>query len=346
MSTTRRSFPSPPRRTGPATRRSAGAPAAATTRSSTAVQMLMPDLGVRREDTVFVSGIGCAARFPYYMNTYGHALDPRAGAGHRHRPGRGPPRPARVGRHRRRRRPVDRRQPPHPRPAPQRQPHDPAVQQPDLRAHQGPVLADQRARARSPSPRRSARSTSPFNPLSRGPRRRGQLRGPHPRHGPQAHDGDVPAGPRPQGRGVRRGLPELQRLQRRRLRGRSRPRTVRDRHAHPAAPRRADPLRRRGRARASSSTRSRAARIVEVADVGEDALLVHDEARPRPERGLPAVPPVAEGRTSRRRSACSGPSSGRLRLGHGCASWPPPWPTRGRATSPPSSAPAPPGRSS
>ena len=36
-----------------------------------AVQMLMPDLGVRRESTVFLSGIGCAARFPYYMNTYG-----------------------------------------------------------------------------------------------------------------------------------------------------------------------------------------------------------------------------------------------------------------------------------
>src|SRR3546814_9886172 len=36
-----------------------------------AVQLMMPDLGVRREDVVFVSGIGCAARFPYYMNTYG-----------------------------------------------------------------------------------------------------------------------------------------------------------------------------------------------------------------------------------------------------------------------------------
>ena len=41
---------------------------------------------------------------------------------------------------------VDRRQPPDPRAAPQRQPHDPDVQQPDLRAHQGPVLADERGR--------------------------------------------------------------------------------------------------------------------------------------------------------------------------------------------------------
>ena len=46
-----------------------------------AVQMLMPDLGVRRENTVFVSGIGCAARFPYYMNTYGmHTIHGRAPA--------------------------------------------------------------------------------------------------------------------------------------------------------------------------------------------------------------------------------------------------------------------------
>ncbi|HET9070782.1 MAG TPA: 2-oxoacid:ferredoxin oxidoreductase subunit beta [Acidimicrobiales bacterium] len=47
----------------------------------TAVQMLMPELGVRREDTVFVSGIGCSSRFPYYMNTYGmHSIHGRAPA--------------------------------------------------------------------------------------------------------------------------------------------------------------------------------------------------------------------------------------------------------------------------
>ncbi len=47
----------------------------------TAMQLLMPELGVRREQTVFVSGIGCAARFPYYMNTYGvHGIHGRAPA--------------------------------------------------------------------------------------------------------------------------------------------------------------------------------------------------------------------------------------------------------------------------
>lgn len=47
----------------------------------TAVQLLMPDLGVRRENTVFISGIGCSGRFPYYMNTYGmHSIHGRAPA--------------------------------------------------------------------------------------------------------------------------------------------------------------------------------------------------------------------------------------------------------------------------
>ena len=46
-----------------------------------AVQLLLPELGVRRENTVFISGIGCAARFPYYMNTYGvHGIHGRAPA--------------------------------------------------------------------------------------------------------------------------------------------------------------------------------------------------------------------------------------------------------------------------
>jgi len=47
----------------------------------TAVQMLMPDLGVSTANTVFVSGIGCSSRFPYYMNTYGiHSIHGRAPA--------------------------------------------------------------------------------------------------------------------------------------------------------------------------------------------------------------------------------------------------------------------------
>ena len=33
------------------------------------VQRLLPELGVPKEDIVFISGIGCSSRFPYYMNT-------------------------------------------------------------------------------------------------------------------------------------------------------------------------------------------------------------------------------------------------------------------------------------
>jgi 2-oxoglutarate/2-oxoacid ferredoxin oxidoreductase subunit beta len=46
-----------------------------------AVQSFMPSLGLRRENIVFVSGIGCSSRFPYYMDTYGmHSIHGRAPA--------------------------------------------------------------------------------------------------------------------------------------------------------------------------------------------------------------------------------------------------------------------------
>jgi 2-oxoglutarate ferredoxin oxidoreductase subunit beta len=45
------------------------------------VQKVMPELGIPREKIVFVSGIGCSSRFPYYMNTYGfHGIHGRAPA--------------------------------------------------------------------------------------------------------------------------------------------------------------------------------------------------------------------------------------------------------------------------
>ncbi len=45
------------------------------------VQKVMPELGIPREKMVFVSGIGCSSRFPYYMNTYGfHSIHGRAPA--------------------------------------------------------------------------------------------------------------------------------------------------------------------------------------------------------------------------------------------------------------------------
>jgi 2-oxoglutarate ferredoxin oxidoreductase subunit beta len=44
-----------------------------------AVQGFLPELGLRRENIVFVSGIGCSSRFPYYLDTYGmHSIHGRA----------------------------------------------------------------------------------------------------------------------------------------------------------------------------------------------------------------------------------------------------------------------------
>ena len=46
-----------------------------------AVQGFMPELNIPRENIVFISGIGCSSRFPYYMNTYGmHSIHGRAPA--------------------------------------------------------------------------------------------------------------------------------------------------------------------------------------------------------------------------------------------------------------------------
>ena len=46
-----------------------------------AFQSLMPQLGIKRENTVIVSGIGCSSRFPYYVDSYGmHSIHGRAPA--------------------------------------------------------------------------------------------------------------------------------------------------------------------------------------------------------------------------------------------------------------------------
>ncbi len=45
------------------------------------MKKVMPTLGIPRENIVFISGIGCSSRFPYYMNTYGmHSIHGRAPA--------------------------------------------------------------------------------------------------------------------------------------------------------------------------------------------------------------------------------------------------------------------------
>ena len=194
-----------------------------------AVQMLLPDLGVRRENTVFLSGIGCAARFPYYMNTYGmHSIHGRAPA---IATGLATTRPdldvwvvtgdgdalSIGGNHliHALRRNVR---------------HDhPDVQQPDLRPDQGPVLADLGGGQGHQVDAVRLASTRPFNPISLAlgaeatfvARTHDMDRAPH--------AGDLPPGPRARRGGLRRGVPELQRLQRRGVREDHRPRRPRRR---------------------------------------------------------------------------------------------------------------------
>lgn len=46
-----------------------------------AMQKALPEIGIKKEDVVFISGIGCSSRFPYYMDTYGmHSIHGRAPA--------------------------------------------------------------------------------------------------------------------------------------------------------------------------------------------------------------------------------------------------------------------------
>ena len=77
------------------------------------VQKVMPELGIPREKIVFVSGIGCSSRFPYYMNTYGFHSHSRTRAGSGYGNQVCESGSQRLGDHRRRRRAVDRRQPLH-----------------------------------------------------------------------------------------------------------------------------------------------------------------------------------------------------------------------------------------
>ena len=54
-----------------------------------AVQSVFPELGIKRENFVVISGIGCSSRFPYYMNTFGfHTIHGRPGSCYRRQ---GPP---------------------------------------------------------------------------------------------------------------------------------------------------------------------------------------------------------------------------------------------------------------
>ena len=216
---------------------------------------------------------------------HGHLRDarhPRPRAGARDRPGDHAARPLDLGRHRRRRRALDRRQPPDPRAAPQRAGQDPAVQQPDLRADEGPGVADERARqghevdaVRHRTTSRSTRSRSRSARRRRSSRARSTatsstsptvLRAAAAHQGaalveiyqncPVFNDGAFDALHRPSA--------DAERNQ------------IRLEHGEPI---RFGAEGERGVARAAPTATSQ---VVDVADVGEDALLVHDAHRADP----------------------------------------------------------------
>ena len=293
---------------------------------------------------MFVSGIGCAARFPYYMNTYGlHSIHGRAPAMATGLAITRPDLDVWVV-ERRRRRALDRRQPPDPRPAPQRRPDHLDVQQPDLRADQGPVLADLRGGQghQVDAVRFHRPALQPDQPGARG---RGHLRGPHPRHGPRRTCRRPSGGPTSTRGRLRRDLPELQRLQRRRLRGDHRPRQPGRRcssRSSTASPSASAPTSSAGWCSVPTGELG----MVDVADVGEDALL-----GPRRDRDDPGLA-FALSRLSQRslradaRSGCSGPSSAPSTAAEmSAADRRRPRSARARATSRPCCARAPPGRS-
>ena len=210
------------------------------------------------------------------------ALDPRPRAGDRDRPGRHPAGPVGVGRHRRRRRAVHRRQPPDPRAAAQREPEDPAVQQPDLRAHQGAVLPHLRDR-QDHEVHPDGVAGLPVQPGVGRARRRGDVRGPHPGLRPQAPHRGAAGRRRPRGHRAGGDLPELQHLQRRRLGPAEGPRHEGRRH-DPAPARQADPVRQGRREGRGPSARR------------------HDPGRRRGHGGLgePADPRLPRGGSGRR----------------------------------------------
>ena len=204
-------------------------------------QKVMPDFGYPKEDIVFISGIGCSGRLPYYMNTYGfhtiHGRAPTLATGLK------AARPDLMvwvitgdgdalsigGNHviHSMRRNVDI--------------NAGDVQQPDLRPDQGPGEPDLGVR-QAHEVDADGLGRHADHAADHRPRGRGVVRGPLGRHPHRAPPGDARAGRPAQGLVVRRGPPELQHLQRRGVARLHRPRGPRGPDARPGA-RQADDLR-------------------------------------------------------------------------------------------------------
>ena len=248
------------------------------------VQQFLPELGLPPEQIVFVAGIGCSGRFAYYMNTYGmHGIHGRApalatglalarpdlsvwvvtgdgdglsiGGNHLiHALRRNVPIKILLFNN-------------------QIYGLTKGQYSPTSRAGQGHEVDA----VRLPRP--------PLQPGRAGARRRGQLRGAHGRHRPRPPGRGTARRRRPQGLRLRRDLPELQRLQRRRLRRRPRQgaaatNQIRLEHGKPI--RFGEEGERGVVARAPTGDSASSTSPTS----GEDALLVHDAQDPDPSRAF------------------------------------------------------------
>ena len=148
---------------------------------------------------------------------------------------------------------------------------------------------------------------TPVQPHQPGLGAEATLRGPDPRHGPQAHDGDVPPGPRPQGRAPSSRSTRTATSSTTAPSSRSPARTNRDDMLIPLDARRADPLRRRRREGRGHGRRRQAPHRRRWPTSARTPS--SSTTRPTDRAWPSAVPPGQRPARAHARSACSAPSS-------------------------------------
>ena len=291
-----------------------------------AVQGFLPDLGLRRENIVFVSGIGCSSRFPYYLDTYGmHSIH-----------GRAPAIATGI--------------------ATAREDLSVWVVTGDgdalsiggnhlihaLRRNVNMTILLFNNRiygltkgqySPTSEPGKVTKSTPmgsvdhPFNPVSLALGAEAIVRGPHHRLRPQAPHRGAVGGRRPPRHVVRGDLPELPDLQRRRVR-RDQGQRHQGRRDHPAGARRADPVRRRAAARAWSATpppaASRSSRSPTAARSPRTRCSSTTRTTPTRRRRSRSRGSPTPATSTRRRSGSSARSSGRRTTTRPATRSPPP----------------------
>ena len=307
-----------PRRTSPATRRSGGARAAGTTRSWPPSRASSPSSASRRTRSCSSPASGAAGRFVYYMNTYGIHSDPRAGPGHRHRPGhRRPELSVWIvtgdgdalsigGNHliHALRRNVNLK----------------------ILMFNNQIYGLTKGQYSPTSEEGKVTKSTPFGSLDHPFNPVALALGAEATFVARTIDMDrqhltevLRAAAAPPRDGVRRDLPELQRVQRRRVRSRSPARRARARNQIRLAARQADHVRRERGAVRGGRVRRDAPHGRDRGHAGRARSTCTTRTTRSPAPAFAPGPPVARAPPAHRRSACSATSSGPCTAGHGPA---------------------------